>query len=162
MRDNRLPLPAGFVVPGTPFGIEVLKVAFMFLFLVSLMGVIPGLRSMHSGYFALVVNNNRVSRLWSLGYALLFGVGFYGVHRKMRIAWKVGWFYLALFYLESIVSAMASTIKLSTSDRWIASAFVVVSFSAVAAYWARWWHRQKGYFIPGSWVDLSKKMPTPD
>jgi hypothetical protein len=111
LTGNRLPLPAGFVIPGTPFGIAVLKVAFLLFFLVSLMGLIPGLRSMHLGYFALVVNNNRVSWFWSLGYALLFGVGFYGVHRKMRIAWKVGWFYLAFFYLGSIVSAMNPTIS---------------------------------------------------
>ena len=125
-----------------------LKVAFLIFFVISVMGLIPGLRSMHAGYFAAVVNNNRVSWFWSLGYTLLFGVGFYGVHRKMRIAWKVGWFYLAFFYLGSIVSAMASTIKLSTPDRWIASAFVVGSSSAVAVYWGWWWNRQKGYFIP--------------
>jgi hypothetical protein len=139
--------PPEAVLPGPPFGIEVLKGVFLLSFALSLIGLVPGLHSMRSKHFVLVVSHNRLAWLWSLGYAALFGVGFCGVHRRMRGAWNVGWFYLAFFYLETIVQAMTSTVKLPTPDRWIASSFVFVGFSAVAVYWGSWWNKQKRYFI---------------
>jgi hypothetical protein len=138
------------VIPGTPFGIEVLKAAFVLFFLMSLVGAIPGLHSVHSEQFRFVASRNTFDRLVSLTYAALFAVGFYGIHRRVRMAWKVGWFYLGFFYLSSILSFISSLDKIPAPDRRMVSAVVVVGSSAVALYWGRWWNRQKGYFISKS------------
>jgi hypothetical protein len=134
-------------IPGAPFGIEVLKVAFVFFFLMSLVGAIPGLHSVHSEHFNFVPTQTTFERLISLTYAVLFAVGFYGIHRRVRVAWKVGWFYLGLFYLDSIISAVSSLDhKMPASERWVVSAIFVVLSSAVAVYWGWWWNKQKRYF----------------
>lgn len=147
LKSRSLPRPPEAVIPGTPFGLDVLKVVFLLFSLVLVIGLVPGLSSAVRNHLAIAVKHSLLSKLLSLGYAVLFGVGFYGLHRRMRIAWKVGWFYLAFFYLVSIIPAMASTVRLPMPDRWIASGAVVVGFSAVAVYWGRWWNRQKGFFI---------------
>lgn len=88
------------VIPGTPFGIEVLKAAFVLFFVLSLIGAIPGIQSVHIEHFQFVTNHGFFNHLLSLGYAAFFAVGFYGIHRRMRVAWKVGWLYLGLLYLS--------------------------------------------------------------
>jgi hypothetical protein len=135
------------VIPGTPFGIEVLKAMFVFACVVSLIASIPGLRSVRTEHIEFVGNHGLLSHLISLGDAVLFGIGFYGVHRRMRLAWRVGWFYLGLFYVLSIVSGMtASRTTMAAPERWIMFAAVVIGFSAVAVYWGIWWNKQKAYF----------------
>ena len=135
------------VIPGTPFGIEVLKASFVLFAVLFLIGSIPALRSVHTEHFQFLANHGLFSHLLSLGYAILFGIGFYGIHRRMRLAWKVGWFYLSFFYLSSIVSVIAaSKTTMSASDRWIMLFAIVVMFSAVAIYWGSWWKKQKAYF----------------
>jgi len=146
--NRPLPRPPEAVIPGTPFGIEMLKVFFLFGSVWSLMGLIPGFSSVLSAHSAVVVHHSHLVWLRSVGYAALFGVGFYGVHRRMRGAWRVGWFYLAFFYLVTIVPTVISIVKLPTPDRWTESGVVVVGFSAVAVYWGNWWNGQKRYFIP--------------
>lgn len=135
------------VIPGTPFGIEVLKAVFVLACVLSLIGFIPGLHSVRTEHFQFVSNHGLISHLLSLGYAVLFGIGFYGIHRRMLLAWKVGWFYLGFFYLSSIVPAIAASwTTVPASNRWIALSAVVVMFSAVAVYWGNWWKKQKPYF----------------
>src|SRR5580692_3684221 len=102
MYTKPLPKIPEAIVPGTPFGIEVLKASFALFCLLSLIGSIPGIHSIHTKHFQLSVGQSSFDRLLSLGYAVLFGVGLYGIHRRTRLAWKVGWFYLGFFYLSSI------------------------------------------------------------
>jgi len=138
---KRLPNIAEAVIPGTPFGIEILKAVFVLGCVLSLIGSIPGL------HFQFVANHDLFSRLLSLGYAVLFGIGSYGIHRRMHLAWKVGWFYLGLFYVLSIHSAMtAPNASKPAQNQLITLAVLVVMFSAVAAYWGNWWRKQKSYF----------------
>jgi hypothetical protein len=135
------------VIPGTPFGIEVLKAMFILGFVVSLIALIPSLRSVRTEHFQFVANHSLLNHLISLGDAVLFGIGFYGIHRRMPLAWRVGWFYLGLFYVSSIVSGMAAArTTMAAPERWIMLSAVVVGISAVAVYWGIWWNKQKAYF----------------
>lgn len=133
-----LPTIPEAVIPGTPFGIEVLKAVLAMGCVLSLIGSIPGL------LFHFVANHSSFRLLISLGYAVLFGIGFYGIHRRMGLAWTVGWFYLGIAYVSSIVSVI--TTSETTPDRWIMLCIVVVGFSAVGVYWGVWWEKQKLYF----------------
>jgi hypothetical protein len=135
------------VIPGTPFRIEVLKVAFVLFFVFSLIEAIPGLQSVHTEHYQFVANHGFLSHLLSLGYAAFFAVGSYGIHRRKRVAWKVGWFYLGFLYLSAVVSAIAASwTTVPASDRWIMLPVFVVMISAVAVYWGYWWKKQEAYF----------------
>jgi len=147
MQTTRLPRIPEAIIPGTPFGIEVLKSTFALFCLLSLVGSIPGLHSVRTEHSQFVANHNSFGRLLSLVNSILFAVGFYGIHRRLRLAWKVGWFYLGFFYLSSIVSAISAIPP--TSNRWTASPLVAIAFTAVAVYWGNWWNKQKAFFNRG-------------
>lgn len=145
----RQPLPKvpEAIVPGTPFGIEVLKAAFGLFCLVSPLGSIPGLHSVRTEHFQIVLNHGFLSHLPSLGYAAFFAVALYGIHRRMRLAWKAGWICLGLSFIYTPVWAATATKTIPPADhRGIASSSVVVGSLAVTVYWGYWWNKQKGYF----------------
>ena len=44
-------------------------------------------------------------RWLALVYAAIFAVAFYGIYRRLPIAWKLGWVFLALSVVQFIVEA---------------------------------------------------------
>lgn len=76
---------------------------------------------------------------------------FYGIRRRLAVAWKFGWVILIADFSLSIVEVLASIKQLPPqSGGWTLAAVATIMISAVAIYWSRWWNRQKNYFIqPG-------------
>jgi hypothetical protein len=66
MQTKPLPKIPEAVIPGTPFGIELLKAAFALFCLFSLIGSIPGLHAVRFERFQFVASHNSFSRLLSL------------------------------------------------------------------------------------------------
>jgi hypothetical protein len=129
-------------------GLRALKNVCLLFCLLSLLALVPGIHSRGSGHLGLFAGNYDVlARCLSLANALLFGAGYYGLRRRSAISWRLGWWFLAAIYSEWLVLSLASTLRLSGADRWIASASVVLGGAAVAAYWGRWWARQRRYFL---------------
>jgi hypothetical protein len=73
---------------------------------------------------------------------------FYGVQEKTPMTWKVGWFVIAVGFLDIVSAALLITLKIPAADHpWFARAVVVVLSIAAAWYWIFWWMRQKNYFV---------------
>jgi hypothetical protein len=72
----------------SPYGIEVLKVFCLLAFLSALLDLIFGVLGFHQPY---AVREGRAKRLISDLIGLSFGFLFYAVHRRLLIAWKLGW-----------------------------------------------------------------------
>ena len=133
------------------FGLQILKYACLLFCLTSVLTLAPGVHSISSSRFGVfAVSHDHGNQILSLVQGLLFGLGFYGLHRRLAITWKFGGFLLGVLFLEWLGFSLASTLKLPDPDRWIASAIVAVGGSAVAVYWGLWWKRQKGYFLSRS------------
>jgi hypothetical protein len=123
------------------FGLRVLKVAFLLCSFVSFMALLPGMHSISSPRYGItfIVRHERFGWLLSLVYGVVFAAGFYGLHRRLRLAWKLGWVFLGFFYLETLTFSLISTLKLPSPDRWIASASAVIGDSIIAVYFGFWW-----------------------
>ena len=127
------------VIPGTPSGIEMLKLMLAVGGALSLWNLLRGFQSIGSP-----ASHNSVDQLpLLLADTVLFTVGFYGVHRRLTVSWKVGWFYLAFFYVSFIVSFAT---KLPKSNPLTVLCIGIVMSGAVAVYWGAWWKKQKAYF----------------
>jgi hypothetical protein len=84
---------------------------------------------------------------WPLVTAFIFALEFYGIHKKARFAWHLGWIILAATLMGFLVSGGAAALRVpENDDPWAAFAAVMVGGSLVLAYWAFWWKRQKDYF----------------
>ena len=133
-----------------PFGIRALKV-FCLLTCVSALaelftlvsGIHPPLHPSHNS-----IPQNDIQRIIACVIGLAYAPFLYAIHRRFRIAWKLGWVVLIASALWSLVDGVAVVFQtLRPQDgRSVAVAAVMVGFSLVAAYWLHWWNLQKGYF----------------
>jgi hypothetical protein len=126
-------------------GIQALKVFCLLVFISSLVfGIFP----VHPARFIPgVPPDDHLHRAILFSNGLLLGGLFYGIQRRLAIAWTFGWVLLIVFFFELLIESLPSILR-QTPDPggWIASVVVAIGFSAVAAYSGRWWNRQKGYF----------------
>jgi hypothetical protein len=93
-----------------------------------------------------VLPQTHAHRVASVVFGVSFLPLFWGIRRKLAVAWKVGWVLLVVSFSLVLTSALESLRKQPDSGGWIAYALVTLMSSCVAIYWGRWWHRQKKYF----------------
>ena len=87
----------------------------------------------------------------SFAVAVLWSGALYGIQKKARIVWKMGWGVIIGSYLIFVARASASLLAVQQlPDRWIQLLFVLVASSAITAYWCYLWSKQKRYFIQPS------------
>jgi hypothetical protein len=128
-------------------GIDVLKIICILFCLLSLLSIVPGIHSIHSQHFEFLSGSHGPLRLFiSLLNAVLFAMGFYGIQRRLLIAWKLGWYVFTIFLLEWFGSSLSSSLTSPQPGSRIASLSIVIGGLCVAAYWGLWWKRQKSYF----------------
>lgn len=85
-----------------------------------------------------------------LALAIFWAYGLYGIRKKAPIVWKLGWAVIIGGYLIFVIDASATILRAEQQpiDRWMLLCFVVISSSAIAAYWCYFWTKQKSYFAP--------------
>ena len=85
----------------------------------------------------------------SFALAVLWVCALYGIQKKARIVWKIGWGVIVCAYLLFLLLASQSVLKVQQlPDRWIELLFVIVTSTAITGYWCYFWSKQKGYFVP--------------
>ena len=136
-----------------------LKLFCIIFCVLSLVGAFTGIHGVHLSYrggapgspaqSTLVVNREKGLRaaLFSMVWALAFASAAYGIHRRARIVWKIGWGVLGIIFFEFAVQALSFLLNLTGPDRWFESA-AFLAVGVVPVYWGFWWKRQKGYFHP--------------
>jgi hypothetical protein len=125
-------------------GIQVLKILCLLACVTSLVGAIF---PVHLSHVQPVVPQDHLHRAISLVNGLLLGALSYGIHRRLVIAWKLGWVLLILLFSESLADILRSILQQTPElGGWIASCVVAVLIAGVAAYWGRWWMRQRDFF----------------
>ena len=88
--------------------------------------------------------------LVSAALGLFWAGAFYGIHKRLRVAWILGWCVIAALFLLFLVRVLPSTARLPEKDNpVVASAAAVIGDSIVALYWGIWWKRQRRYFNAG-------------
>lgn len=85
-------------------------------------------------------------RALPLVYAAFFAAAFYGVYRRLPIAWKLGWLYIILGAAHFIFFAWVGLIHQPKGE--IGALAATVGGIIVAVYWGARWYKQKSYFIP--------------
>jgi hypothetical protein len=89
----------------------VLKLACICFCLLSVVSLTPGFRSAQSP--------SHVRDFVSLLNAVIFAVGFYGIHKRTRLTWQLGWFIGGFLFVEWLVFCLMSSLKQPSG--WIAS-----------------------------------------
>lgn len=127
-----------------PFGLCVL----MWLSLLSGISAILGLVSFNHPLFLskYALPETHAHRVASVLFGVSFLPLFWGIRRRLAIAWKLGWLLLVVSFSWPLAEVLQSLRKQPDSGGWIAYAAVTIGFSCVAIYWGRWWHRQKKNF----------------
>ena len=115
----------------------VLKLACVCFCLLSVLSLTPAFRSARP--------HNHLRDFVSLLNVIVFAAGFYGIHRRARLTWQLGWYVGGFLLFEWLVLCLASSLR--QPNGWIASILLVAGGFAVALYWGNWWKRQKEYFI---------------
>ena len=94
----------------------------------------------------------------SVIYAIFWGAAIYGIQKRGRTAWKLGWAAIASLFLLVLILGLQSTLRLPKSSApGVASAAVIVADSALAIFWGFWWNQQKSYFVSESRVSVQSK-----
>jgi uncharacterized membrane protein YjjB (DUF3815 family) len=130
-----------------PFGIRVL----MWLSLLTGIWTILGLVVFFTHPLFLskyALPETHAQRTASIAFGLLFIPLFWGIRRRLAVAWKFGWFLLVVSFSGFLVQTLESLWK-QPGGR-IGSAIGTIMISSVAIYWGRWWYRQKKYFYQRS------------
>ncbi len=85
-------------------------------------------------------------RVLPLVYAAFFAAAFYGVYRRLPIAWKLGWLYIIVAAAHFIFFAWVGLIDQPKG----AIGALAATFGAiiVAVYWGVQWYKRKSYFMP--------------
>jgi hypothetical protein len=136
--------------------LKIICVLFCLISLARFVAIVHGIRSPQTGSPVTILSV--VAAIWSLVFALMWALEFYGIQRKTVFAWKLGWGILAASFLQFLALAMSSVLKLrDTEHPWVAFVGVLVGGSLVALYWSSWWERQKGYFTAHSPKVLAEK-----
>jgi hypothetical protein len=82
----------------------------------------------------------------SIVFSISFLPLFWGIRRRLAVAWKFGWVLLVVSFSWPLAESLESLRRQPDSGGWIAYAAVTTGFSFVAICWGRWWYRQKRYF----------------
>ena len=131
-----------------PFGIRVLMWLCLLSSISALMDLVSSIHPLYPSRY--IFPETPAQRTVSIVIGLSCAPLFYGIRRRLTVAWKFGWVILIASFSSLIVETLASLKQMPQSGGWIASAVVTIGFAAVAIYWGRWWKRQKSYFIqPG-------------
>jgi hypothetical protein len=87
-----------------------------------------------------------VQRTISIVVGLSFAPLFYGIRRRLAVAWMFGWVVLFATFSWFVVETLTSLRQTPRSGGWVASIAMTIMISIVGIYWGRWWKRQKKYF----------------
>ena len=138
-----LPRPSDFLNMGN---LKIIFALFCLLFTAYvIVGVLPipvdfprGVASLHS----------RSAVTHSLLSALFFGAAIYGIHKRMVIAWRLGWVCLGAVYIAWLRQCLSLTRTTAQADRlpWFVAVSMAVVGTLVTFYWSVWWKKQRGYF----------------
>ena len=130
-----------------PFGIRVLMWWSLLTGLGAILDLVLFIHPIHSVFLSNhTLPNTRAERAASIVFGLAYIPLFWGIRRRLAVAWKFGWVLLVVSFSWLLAGALESLRKQPDSGGWIALAVVTVGFSSVAIYWGRWWYRQKKYF----------------
>jgi hypothetical protein len=124
-----------------------LKAICIFFCLLSLFSVLTGTRAFHwstSWGLNITRQGGLGALLWSMFGSLLYGSAAYGIHRRVPLAWKLGWAILVVAFLNFTILGVSSVLR--QPGDWIIAVAIVVIGLLVAVYWGRWWNRQRHYF----------------
>lgn len=83
----------------------------------------------------------------ALSSTLVCAAAIYGINKRTVTAWKLGWVYLGVGYISSVlqIRSLTRTVPEDDSPR-IALAVAVTGASLVFLYWGFWWKKQRRYF----------------
>jgi hypothetical protein len=118
----------------------VLKLGCICFCLLSLVSLTPGFRPARS--------HISLQDLVALLNAIIFAVGFYGIQRRARLTWQLGWFVGGLLLIEWLVICLEPILWHPKPNGWVASAVMVAGGVGVSLYWAYRWKHHKSYFMP--------------
>jgi hypothetical protein len=129
--------------------VRTLKFALILFCVLGVASAITGIESAHSDPSGTVITRHTgFGRLFALAIAGVFAVAWFGVHRRLPIAWKLGWVVLAVSVFAFLFETLSFAATLNGTERFVLSAGVVLGAFAVAAYWGIWWRRHREYFMP--------------
>jgi hypothetical protein len=136
-----------------------LKNILLFLIVLSIVSAVSGTQSANIDVHVMqgsttsaigVTQLSTYGRLFCLLYAIGFAAFYYTIHKRLFLAWQLGWIVVASTWLGFTVDSLSYSLKLPSPDIWIASITIIIGGCAGLAYWGVWWKRQKSYFISSS------------
>jgi hypothetical protein len=134
-----------------PFGIRVLMWWSLLNGLGAILGLVLFIHPIHpvflSKYTLYTLPQTRADSAASIVLGLSFISLFWGIRRRLAVAWKFGWVLLVVSFSWLLAGALESLHTQPDSGGRVALAVVTVGFSCVGIYWGRWWYRQKKYFF---------------
>ena len=112
----------------------------------ALASAITGIEFIHTDPRGTVITYwHGYGRLVALAYAAVLALAFYGVYRRYRIVWKLGFVVWYLSAADFIFQAWR--LLLPQPYGWVGATAVTIITPFVVLYWANWWRRQKNWFI---------------
>jgi len=117
--------------------------------------VVACLLALWGGIFGHSTRTNRavdlLFRAISIITGLLLAGFFYGMQRRLKAAWTLGWILPSVFLFEFLIPTLLAVATLIPKPAgWIASILLLTLTFGVAMGYGRWWNRQRGYFFrPG-------------
>jgi hypothetical protein len=127
-----------------PFGIRALMWWSLSLVIWTILNLVVFTHPLFLSKYALP--QTHAQRAASAVFGLSFAPLFWGIRRRLAVAWKFGWLLLVVSFSWPLAESLESLRKQPDSGGWIMMAVVSIGFASVGAYWGRWWYRQKKYF----------------
>jgi hypothetical protein len=94
-------------------------------------------------------------RLWTVGGAILLGLGAWGIHRRIPAMWTIGW--VVLFASAAVFVFATIRMLLPQPYGWVGVLGALVAVILGTVYEGIWWQRHREYFtregVPPDWSD---------
>jgi hypothetical protein len=85
-------------------------------------------------------------RLIALGFAGVFALAWYGIHRRYLATWWLGWLVFFGILGDCLYGSLTFAFGLPASERWVLLGGIILIVTLVLGFWASWWKRQRAYF----------------
>lgn len=151
------PLDATFATVSQPEPVMWRAVLFFgVLGVVSVSSGISGVSSVHAqasnspgsqSAFAITYFHDRWEEAFVMVNGLFLLLLTYGVWKRLRVAWKMGFALFAFSAVTFVLSILGDSQTIAQRDNPLAfSIFGIVGGLAVGAYWTYWWYKKRPYF----------------
>lgn len=112
----------------------------------------------HPKFVVLSYPGSMLRGIVALVGAMLCAIAAFGIHKRLRWTWGLGWLMLVLGIGSAIYRGATEMLRVKpvTPDRWLGMVVWMIGSAVVGIYFGAWWARQREFFSANHQTEVSR------